>query len=137
MGSYVDKVLLPSEDVLYQGKTSKWTLLPYILIGFLLLPLFGLGILFWIAAAIRYYTSELAVTNKRIIAKFGFISRTTIEISLQKTESVQVHQSIFGRICDYGSIIVSGAGNPQAPMPGISNPLGFRHAVLSAQEQEN
>jgi len=58
-----------------------------------------------------------------------------IELNLHKAESIQVHQSILGRMFDYGSIIVSGGGSPQAPIPGIAQPLEFRRAFLSAQEQ--
>ena len=107
MGSYVDSALTKGEHVIYQGKTSIWSLLPRIILGFIFLGLFGLGLLFWIDAAIKYFTTELAITNKRIIAKFGLISRTTIEINLQKIESIQVNQGILGRIFNFGSVIVS------------------------------
>jgi hypothetical protein len=49
-------------------------------------------------------------------------------------ESIQVNQSIFGRILNYGSIVVSGAGNPQAPVPGISDPMVFRRKFMEIQE---
>jgi uncharacterized membrane protein YdbT with pleckstrin-like domain len=134
MGSYVEGALTKGEHVVYQGKVSIWSLAPLLLLGLIFLPFFGLGLLFWIAAAIRYFTTELAITNKRVIAKFGLIARSTIEINLQKIESIQVKQSTLGRIFNYGSIVVSGAGNPQAPIPGISNPLQFRRAFLDTQE---
>jgi uncharacterized membrane protein YdbT with pleckstrin-like domain len=136
MGSYVESALTKGEKVIYEGKTSIWSLLPLMLLGLLTLSVFGLGLLFWIAAAIRYFSTELAITNKRVIAKFGFISRTTIEINIQKIESIQVSQGVLGRIFNFGSIVVSGAGNPQAPVPGISSPLSFRREFLSTQEQE-
>jgi uncharacterized membrane protein YdbT with pleckstrin-like domain len=104
--------------------------------GFVLLFAFGLGILLWIVAAIRIYTTELAITDRRIIAKFGLISRSTVELRLEKTESVQVVQSIFGRLFNYGSIVVSGAGAPQAPIPGISAPLDFRARLNAILEKE-
>ncbi|SEL83722.1 PH domain-containing protein [Atopomonas hussainii] len=136
MGRYVESALTKGEKVIYEGKTSIWSLLPLILLGLLTLGIFGLGLLFWAAAAIRYFSTELAITNKRVIAKFGFISRTTIEINMQKIESIQVNQGILGRIFNFGSIVVSGAGNPQAPVPGISSPLNFRREFLNTQEQE-
>nr|WP_256445990.1 PH domain-containing protein [Hahella sp. HN01] len=90
--------------------------------------------MFWLSAAISYLTTELVITNKRIIAKFGFIRRNTIEMAVIKVESIQVHQSILGRLLNYGSIIVSGAGNPKAPIPGVSKPLLFRKAFFEMQE---
>jgi len=86
-------------------------------------------------AFFRYKTTELSITNKRIVAKFGLISRHTIEMKLPRVESVQVNQSILGRMLDYGSLTVSGAGNPMAPVPGISSPLEFRRVAMDAQDQ--
>lgn len=134
MASYIEGILTNGELVAYQGKVSIWSLSPLLFLGVVFLPFYGLGLLFLIAAAIRYFTTELAITNKRVVAKFGFISRSTIEINLQKIESIQVNQGIIGRIFNFGSIIVSGAGNPQAPIPGISSPLNFRNAFFNTQE---
>lgn len=134
MATYVESALTKGEKVIYQGKVSIWSLTPLLIFGLIFLALYGLGLLFWIAAAIRYFTTELAITNKRVFAKFGLISRSTIEINLQKIESIQVNQSILGRIFNFGSIIVSGAGNPQAPIPGISSPLEFRRVFIDTQE---
>ena len=137
MASYVEGALTKGEQVIYQGKVSIWSLSPLIIIGLILFFVWGLGLLFWIAAAIKYFTTELAITNKRVIAKFGLVSRSTIEINLQKIESIQVNQGILGRILNYGSIVVSGAGNPQAPIPGISSPLQFRRAFVDTQESKS
>ena len=137
MASYVEGALTKGEQVIYQGKVSIWSLSPLIIIGLILFFVWGLGLLFWIAAAIKYFTTELAITNKRVIAKFGLVSRSTIEINLQKIESIQVNQGILGRILNYGSIVVSGAGNPQAPIPGISSPLQFRRAFVDIQESNS
>lgn len=134
MGSYVQSALTNGEKIAYEGKVSLWSLAPLFIIGLLLLPFWGIGLLFWISAAIKYFTTELAITNKRVIAKFGLISRTTIEINIQKIESIQVNQGILGRIFNFGSIVVAGAGNPQAPVPGISNPLQFRREFIETQE---
>ncbi len=134
MASYVESALTKGEQVVYKGKVSIWSLAPTLLLGLILLPLYGIGLLFWAVAAIKYLTTELAITNKRVIAKFGLISRSTIEINLQRIESIQVNQGILGRIFNFGSIIVSGAGNPQAPIPGISNPLQFRREFVDTQE---
>lgn len=135
MASYVDSVIGKDEKILYAAKVSVWSMLPLFLGGLVLLPLFGLGLLLWLGAFIRYKTTELAVTNKKIISKFGFIGRQTIELLLPKVESIQVHQSILGRMLNYGSISVAGAGVPQAPVPGIDDPLQFRRQFMEIQER--
>jgi len=128
MGSYIQNSLMRDEKVIYEGRVSIWSLLPLFILG-LITIMFFVGILFWVAAILRYMTTELAFTNKRVIAKTGFISRKTIELNLAKVESVQVQQGIFGRIFNYGSLIISGAGNPQAPIKGISGPMIFRQSL--------
>ena len=133
MGSYVDSVITPGEKVLHKGHLSAWSQFWLWVVGLLLLVAV-VGLFFWIAAWIRMRTTELAVTNRRVIAKFGLIQRDTIEIQVGKIESVQVHQSVSGRILGFGTVIFSGAGTPQVRIEQLADPLGFRSAVISAQE---
>lgn len=133
MAGYVDSTLLNGEKVQYRGKISLWSLFHLFFLGFVLVPIF-IGPLFWVVAAVRYFTTELAITDRRVISKFGLIRRDTVEINLSRVESIQVDQSILGRIFNFGTIVVSGAGNPQAPIPGISKPLMFRKAFFGVQE---
>ncbi|NML62288.1 PH domain-containing protein [Massilia sp. RP-1-19] len=134
MASYVQKILSRDETITYQAKISVWSLAPLIVLGFFFLFLWGIGVIFFIAAYLKYISTELAITNKRVIAKFGFISRRTVEIKLSKVESMQVEQGILGRIFNFGSLVVAGAGTPQAPIPGISDPITFRTKFMETQE---
>ena len=134
MASYIEGALTKDEVIQYEGRISLWSLTHLIVLGVLLIPLYGIGLILLIMAFVRYKTTELAFTNKRVIAKFGFISRQTIELYIPKVESIQVHQGILGRIFNYGSLIISGAGNPQAPIPGISDPMAFRRGFMEIQE---
>ena len=133
MASYIDKVLIAGERVVYQARLSLWPFTGWILLGVVTLPIvIGLIILLWVW--MRYASTELAITNKRVIVKFGFINRSTVELNLARVESLQVHQSLFGRMFDYGSILISGAGSPQAPVPGIAQPLEFRKFFMEATD---
>ncbi len=132
--SYVSKTLISGEAILHEASISLWKQTPLIVTGLLLLPVFGIGFLFWVMAYVRYKSTELAVINKRVVAKFGFISRHTMEMNLVKIETIQVSQSLLARMFDYGSLIISGAGIPREPIPGICQPMEFRRAVMEAQE---
>jgi uncharacterized membrane protein YdbT with pleckstrin-like domain len=134
MTSYVEGALVKDERVVHVGNISLWSLAGPLLLGLLLLPLFGVGLVFWVVAYVKYKTTELAITNKRVIAKFGFISRRTVELNINKVESIQVDQSVLGRIFNFGTLVISGAGDPQAPIPGISDPMSFRKAFIEAQD---
>lgn len=135
MTGYVEGALVADEKIVYLGHISLWSLAPLIALGIVLLPVFGLGLLFLIKAYVRYKTTELAITSKRVIVKFGFIRRSTVEININKVESIQVDQEILGRMFNFGTLIIAGAGNPQAPIPGISEPMEFRKAFIEAQER--
>ncbi len=136
MGSYVNASIGANEQIVYEAKVSWLSQLPLLFLGLVTLPFMGLGLVFFVIAFIRIWTTELAITNKRIIAKFGLISRSTIEMRLEKVETVQVDQSILGRILNYGSVVVSGAGAPRAPIPGISAPLNFRGRLNTIVEEQ-
>ncbi|MDP3303612.1 MAG: PH domain-containing protein [Methylotenera sp.] len=135
MASYIEGALIKDEKIAYTGRVSLWSLAPLIILGLLTIWIVGLGLIFWVIAFIRYKTTELAFTNKRVIAKFGFISRHTVELNINKVESIQVKQGILGRIFNFGTLVISGAGNPQAPIPGISEPMTFRRAFMESQDQ--
>lgn len=136
MGSYVNASIGANEQIVYEAKVSWLSQLPLVILGVVTLPFMGFGLLFLLIAFIKIWTTELAITNKRIIAKFGLISRSTIEMRLEKVETVQVDQSILGRILNYGSVVVSGAGAPRAPIPGISAPLNFRGRLNAILEEQ-
>lgn len=134
MSSYVDDVLINDERVMYRARISKWSLWPLILLGVILLPLFGIGLLLWLWAWIVYSTTELAITNKRVIAKTGLIQRRTIEMFLEKIESIQVDQSVLGRMFNFGSVVISGTGVHSAPFKSISDPLTLRKHFMMATD---
>jgi uncharacterized membrane protein YdbT with pleckstrin-like domain len=135
---YVQETLVSGEEVVYEGKISVWSLLPKLIIGVLFL-IFALSssiylavvsIVFFLWAFLTYISTELAFTNKRVIAKFGFIKRETVELNINKIESIRVNQGIFGRIFNYGSIVIAGAGLAAAPIPGVSKPMVFRNKFM-------
>jgi uncharacterized membrane protein YdbT with pleckstrin-like domain len=88
-----------------------------------------LAILFAIGAAIRRRSTELAVTDHRIIYKTGVFSRHTMEMNRSKVESVDVDQSFFGRMFGYGTILVRGTGGSLEPLPNIQDPLTLRSHI--------
>lgn len=124
--SYIQKNLLHNEAICYQGRVSLLSMFHLIVLGVVTLPMAGFGLLFFLIVWIAYNSTELAITDKRIIAKYGFIMRDTVELPLKRVESVQVKQSIFGRIFGYGTVILAGAGNPQAKIKNVRDPLAFR-----------
>ena len=104
-------------------------LMPYLLLILELLMLASLLTL--LAAAVRRWTTEIAVTDRRIIFKRGFIRRHTIEMNMDKVETVDVDQTLAGRILGYGDIVVHGTGSSIEPFRKIASPLAFRNQVTA------
>ena len=126
MSSNVEDALVGGENVVHQGKISLWSVWHLSALGLVLLPAFGIGLIFWDIAYIRIKSTEIAVTTKRLIVKHGFIRRSTIEININKVESIQVDQGMMGRMLNYGTLVISGTGTSHAPITGISEPMAFR-----------
>lgn len=85
--------------------------------------------LWWFGAWLRYITTEYAVTTQRVIVKSGLILRNTNELSLTSTDSVQLHQTIPGRILRYGTLVAIGRGDNQDHLRTVPNPQHFRHVL--------
>lgn len=136
MSSYIESNLLHQENIYYQGWTSLWSLVPTVVLGLVLLPASGIGAVFLFSAAITYFSTELAVTNKRVVTKLGFIRRKTVELNIRNVESVQVKQGYIGRLFNFGTVIISGAGDQQAKIPGVSHPLTFKNSYYEVQESQ-
>jgi uncharacterized membrane protein YdbT with pleckstrin-like domain len=148
---YVNRVLQPGETVRHVSRVHWIVYLPGValclvaLIGFgglaregpntvlhgVVIVVLGVGLLSIASAWFRRWTTEIAVTDRRVIYKRGFIRRHTIEMNMDKVESVDVNQSILGRILDYGTIIVRGTGAGLEPLTSIDSPIEFRNSVTA------
>jgi uncharacterized membrane protein YdbT with pleckstrin-like domain len=145
--SYVEKNLMPSESIIYRANLHWAIYLPAIMMGaFSLLmcvgnPGFGIMLLVLLvfpmalSAFINAKTSEFAVTNKRVLMKFGFIRRSSLEVLLTKIEGITVDQGILGRIFDFGTIVVGGTGGSKTPFHKIAAPMQFRRMVQEEIEK--
>jgi len=150
--SYIKHVLQPGEKIIMIGRLS-WILyyraILYLILGVVLVVLEHL---YWDKDEIIYATAalfallvvvsavhawfvrfitEIAVTDKRVIYKRGFITRHTIEINMDKVASVDVDQSILGRLFDYGTVTVQGTGLTFEPLRRIEAPVALRNAIIA------
>ena len=100
----------------------------FLLIG--LLVFLCAGLLLLLRGWLQRFGTEIAVTDHRVIYKTGLIRRHTTEINMDKIESVDVDQSVLGRVFSYGTVTIRGTGEAVEPISGIADPLGFRNAIL-------
>jgi len=117
MGRYVDTNLVAGEHVVYEARLH-WIIFVSVEAAATL----------WLGPVIERACTEIAITNKRIIIKLGWLQRRTLEMNLGKVESVNVDQSVLRRLLDYGSITITGAGGTRELFHNIERPLEFRKA---------
>ena len=146
---YIDNILQPGETVAYTTTLHWIVYLPAIglwLLGVLAL-VFGalagpvallasttcavVGLALALRAWFRRWTTEIDVTDRRIVYKRGFIRRHTVEMNMDKVESVDVDQTILGRLFNYGDITIRGTGVGLEPLLNIDSPLEFRNRVTA------
>ncbi|EKS30624.1 PH domain-containing protein [Afipia felis] len=154
MGRYVDEILQPGEQLRYSttihgivyapglvclalaaaALIGAWTTLEGTLVAVLIAAaavLAALGLVWLLSAWFRRWTTETDVTSLRVVHKEGFIKRNTFEMSLDKVESVDVVQSILGRIFGWGDVTVKGVGEGHKTMNMIASPLQFRNHITA------
>ena len=151
--SYVESVLQPGESVRVTARLHWIAYVPAAAMALAavvclrLVPgasywasqaLSGLAALFVTAALLHFllklwtcWTTELAVTNLRVIFKNGFVRRHTVEMNMDKVETVKVDQSLLGRLLGYGTIHVLGTGRGIEHLHTVASPLDVRNAITA------
>ncbi len=78
------------------------------------------------------WTTEIAVTNHRLVMKRGWLTRSTIELQLKSIEQVNFHQGFLGRIFNFGKISIHGTGVDDLILPNIASPTDLVKAIENA-----
>jgi uncharacterized membrane protein YdbT with pleckstrin-like domain len=163
--SYVHSNLVPGETVVYETRLHWVVMLSHIFLGLILLALPGCALLYYafshnqmesknlhvfqgagvlllisalvviLIGMVRRNATEMAVTNRRVVIKTGLGSRKTIEMLLNKVESIEVTETAFGRMLGYGTIVVIGTGGTPEPFHEVAHPLEFRSQVQQQIEK--
>lgn len=154
MGRYVQSQIGPGEHVVYEAKVHwiayasaleaasgvlvflimaarnepPWSNLCYLLAFGCVLAAAAFGARAYLA--IRF--TELVITNKRVIAKFGLLARSTDEQPLSKIERCTFDQSAIGLALGFGDVAVQGIGGHSIPFRNIAEPVRFKEQVLAA-----
>ena len=113
--------------VLAVPSTSDNRAIIYIISGVLVL----IAALSAFRAWFRQFTTEIAVTDRRIIYKTGFIARHTAEMNMHRVETVAVEQGIFGRMLNYGLVHIRGTGAGIENLTKVADPLALRSAITA------
>src|SRR5436305_14303129 len=142
--SYVQQVLQPGEVVRYQASIHwitylhgvlwllaavvLWIVLPEswrhgFIISAIMIVLVVAGLLLLARAWFEWWITEIAVTDRRVIYKRGLISHKTAEMHMDKIETVEVDQSILGRLLNYGRHTIKGTGAGVESFGAMDEPI--------------
>ena len=128
--SYLDESLAPGETIVARFALH-WTAKGRLILGIVLIPLL-VGIPIAIYEWLRLRAIELGVTTHRVVRKTGIVSRVTEEIRLTAIETVDLYQSMWGRILGFGDVRVTGRGESSFVLSRVADPVGVKRAIETA-----
>lgn len=97
--------------------------------GIVLLSACALGLLLLLRSMIPIWTTEIGVTNHRLIVKRGWLVRSTDELQLNAIEKVNFNQGFLGRLFGFGNVDVHGTGMDDLHVPAVADPMGLLKAI--------
>jgi membrane protein YdbS with pleckstrin-like domain len=157
--TYVTSNMVPGETLIYETRLHWIVMLGHLVVGCLLLGVPGVlllayaashtsmdstdlhvmeaggvallaaGLIVILIGVTRRNATEMAVTNHRVVIKKGLLSRKTIEMLLNKVESIEISEAAVGRMLGYGTIVIIGTGGTTEPFHKMAHPLEFRSHV--------
>jgi uncharacterized membrane protein YdbT with pleckstrin-like domain len=128
---YIERTLAPGETVRFRARLH-WILWLRAWAALIVLGVLIVGIVIFVRDLIFMTTTEVAITNRRLIKKTGWISRQASELELTSVEAVNLDQSVVGRLLDYGRVQIHGTGDDVWASPLIATPLRFRRELEGA-----
>jgi len=103
-------------------------------ISFIAVGTIIIGAMYLLIAFIRQISTELVITDRRVIAKYGFIATTTYEVMIHRVEGANIDQTVLGRILGYGTVMVKGTGGGISPIDHVANPYRFHSSLMLVLE---
>ncbi|HWE57859.1 MAG TPA: PH domain-containing protein [Acidimicrobiales bacterium] len=81
---------------------------------------------------LRWTTTRLIVTNRRIIDRRGILGRSNREIPISAVSDISYHQTIFDRILGAGDVnIESSARDGQETFPDLPHPAAIQNEIYA------
>ncbi len=133
------------ERVLREARMSWWALWPRVFAGLVGLVVAAWGLLrqdhagyavaafgalmaLWFigGAMARRSAMQVRLTERYLVLQTGLVSRHTSTLMLNRVEGLDVDQSLWQRMCGYGTLTIRGTGSEDLRLAGLSDPVGFQ-----------
>jgi uncharacterized membrane protein YdbT with pleckstrin-like domain len=99
----------------------------------LAIPSLGVTLFLALWEWLKLRNIEQGVTNKRVIFKTGIISRQSDEMKISSIETVEIIQSVWGRLLGFGTVKVTGRGVSDLVFKKIADPMDVKRRIESAE----
>lgn len=126
--SYISKTLGQHESVVSIAHFH-WLYWVGAWIALLSLGLIVIGFIIFLRMWITAATTEIVVTNHRVVVKTGWLRRDTRELPIRSIELVTIHQGFWARVFGFGGLVIHGSGDDDIKVRPIADPLLFRKAI--------
>lgn len=130
--AYLDESLAPGEAIIARFHlhwTAKWRLIVFLVLA---IPTLGLALFAALYEWLRLRAIEQGVSNRRVVRKTGIVSRTTEELRLASIETIDLHQSVWGRLFGFGDVVLTGRGESSMIFARLAAPLEAKRAIEGA-----
>ena len=133
----VEALLVDGEELLVQGQVHPaiyWKSAAVLAVALLVTlkapPLgvvFGVfGMLMLVFAVLTRHFLLIALTNRRILARYGILQTDVVTVKFDKIESVEMERMLLGHILGYATVVAMGTGQRVIRIPFIANAAEFR-----------
>ncbi len=93
-------------------------------LGFLLSMLSSVLLLF--SCYLLYQNTFFAITDKKVLIKFGIFNRVIEDIPINRLGSISIKQDFIGVIFNYGNVYLSDFSGNTGKTYIINNPMNFK-----------
>lgn len=120
--------LEPGEEVIWEGRPELLGYAWSFVLGILLIPLFGLGLVVIAATYLHRQHTEYVITTESVSKKTGILSRTVTDIGHENIQDSAYKQGVFARYYEFGTVQISTAGGSGVEMAleHVADPLSVQ-----------
>ena len=80
---------------------------------------------------------KYTITTRRVTARQGILTKVVNEVGISHIRSINVNQSLWGRLWNYGNILIGTAGTEgvEVTIQGIENPFNIKELIAEQMNE--
>lgn len=117
----------------WEGRPVRRDQLGMWILGIVLLPVFGVGLIFLGKALLHMYSRHYTVTATHIVTRHGILSIDTRQIAVKDIRSIDVQATVWQRLLGIRRVEVSTAGTEGVDVSLLGIPANIADAIQHLQ----